>query len=234
MAVSMGEVSMEKEFERNVVERIGVMILSGGEGRRMGGLDKGWCLYENQPMIKQVLNALSQQCESVFGDNSAPIFISANRNLSDYLDLGHPVVVDRRSGFWGPLSGMESVMMRENALMELRVEDIPQVKRWITYPVDSPQVPQDYVAKMADVRGNKIGVWQAGGRSHFASLSLPSIVLPALTKYLDEGKRSIKDFLSLFSEHEILCEKTSGIVGHGQTFLNVNTQNDLLNFYKKS
>ncbi|MBE0507213.1 MAG: molybdenum cofactor guanylyltransferase [Marinospirillum sp.] len=74
------------------------VILAGGEGRRMGGQDKGWVDYQGQPLIQHVIQRLQPQLPD--------LLINANRNLTDYQTLGYPVVSDIEQGFHGPLMGI--------------------------------------------------------------------------------------------------------------------------------
>ena len=66
--------------------KIAGLILSGGEGRRMGGVDKGLQHFQNQPLVQHVIERLSPQVDA--------LWISANRNMSTYADFGHPVFSD--------------------------------------------------------------------------------------------------------------------------------------------
>ena len=52
------------------------VILAGGRGQRMGGIDKGLMALVGKPMVTYVLDALRPQV--------ATIVISANRNLDQY------------------------------------------------------------------------------------------------------------------------------------------------------
>lgn len=202
--------------------RIGIILLSGGEGKRMGGVDKGWCLYQQKPFVRQVLDALTEQYRELcrFGQFRRDIFISANRNLEDYLTLGYPVVSDKRQGFCGPLSGVESVMLAAKY-------NNPDIERWITYPVDSPEVPSDYLYQMASVEADSLGVWQANERYHFANLSLPGELLSDMTVYLNSGERSIKGWLAQFSDKTDYRQSRYEDNAGGETpFLNLNHQTD--------
>ena len=68
---------------KNSADLTGV-ILAGGEGRRMGGQDKGWITLRDKPLVEWVLERLQPQVETVI--------ISANRNLDRYRALSVTVV----------------------------------------------------------------------------------------------------------------------------------------------
>lgn len=104
------------------------VILAGGQGSRMGGVDKGLVEVGGRPLVAHVLAALSPQVDR--------ILISANRNLATYRALGHPVVTDADAGFQGPLAGMAA------ALMNVETEYA------VFVPCDGPRLPPTLVARL--------------------------------------------------------------------------------------
>ena len=62
------------------------IVLAGGQGRRMGGVDKGLVALGGRPMIAHVLERLAPQV--------GPILINANQNHDRYAAFGVPVVPD--------------------------------------------------------------------------------------------------------------------------------------------
>lgn len=179
---------------------IGIIVLAGGQGRRMGGQDKGWCLYGNHPCIELVLSQLAAQIaeikvlSTVDSQPDFQIFISANRHLNQYHALGFDVITDEREGFCGPLAGIESVIHFQQG-EALRILKKNRVQRWITCPVDSPDLPANYLKKMLNVNASQIAYAEQGGRKHFAHLSIPATQSASLSAYLDSGQRSIKHWL---------------------------------------
>ena len=107
---------------------ITALILAGGQGSRLGGVDKGWLPYAGHALIEHVLVAIAPQVGSVL--------ISANRNRERYQSLGVPVVPDLYEGQLGPLAGM---------LAGLTASDTPFV---LTLPCDTPEVCEDFVVRM--------------------------------------------------------------------------------------
>ena len=77
-------------------------ILAGGQGSRMGGVDKGWVDYEGTPLIEVVLQRLKPQVDT--------LIINANRNFERYDALGYPVAQDQTDGYQGPLAGVAALM----------------------------------------------------------------------------------------------------------------------------
>lgn len=78
------------------------IILAGGQGSRMGGIDKGWVEWQGVPLIQHVLQRLAPQVDDVI--------ISANRSLDQYQALGYPVVTDPLPDFSGPLAGIAAAL----------------------------------------------------------------------------------------------------------------------------
>ncbi len=98
------------------------VILAGGEGRRMGGIDKGLVELDGKPLIEHVIARLQPQVSS--------LIISANRNIEHYQKYGYPVITDQINN-QGPLGGILS------ALQQCKND-------WLlTMPCDSPYPPQD-------------------------------------------------------------------------------------------
>ncbi|MBN2865745.1 MAG: NTP transferase domain-containing protein [Thiotrichales bacterium] len=178
---------------------IGIIVLAGGQGRRMGGQDKGWCVYQNRSCVEQLLEQLQAQINALplsQASGGAPtfkIFISANRNLSKYHALGFDVITDEREDYCGPLAGIEAVVHYQATLENLK--GVQPIKRWITCPVDSPKLPQNYLNKMLSVTPQQLAYAQQQGRKHFAHLSIPAVQAESVSAYLHREQRSIKGWL---------------------------------------
>lgn len=86
------------------------VVLAGGRGSRMGGVDKGLQPFNDEPLALHVLRKLTPQCGAML--------ISANRSIEIYAQLGRPfqakVIVDELPqdvpDFPGPLAGIASAM----------------------------------------------------------------------------------------------------------------------------
>ena len=73
-------------------------VLAGGQGSRMGGVDKGLQLFQGQALALRAAQRLASQVHTVK--------LNANRHLPDYASWGYDVHADSLSGFAGPLAGM--------------------------------------------------------------------------------------------------------------------------------
>jgi len=113
------------------------LILAGGQGLRMGGVDKGLQLFKGKPLVQHAIERLQMQ----EGAPLSSLMIAANRNLSSYEAFGLPVWTDAdaafkhtqqepvASQFAGPLAGMLSGL--KHCTTDLM----------LTVPCDSPFFP---------------------------------------------------------------------------------------------
>ena len=107
------------------------LILAGGRGSRMGGVDKGLQNFRGLPLALQTLMRLQLQSTPL-----QEILINANRNLSAYESLGVPVWPDSIDGYAGPLAGFLTGLERcETPLL-------------LTVPCDSPLFPLDLLERL--------------------------------------------------------------------------------------
>jgi molybdopterin-guanine dinucleotide biosynthesis protein A len=80
--------------------KLGAVVLAGGQGSRMNGVDKGLQLLQGQSLVMHAVQRLQAQSLAV-----ASIAINANRHLNDYQALGFDVLPDAQADFAGPLAG---------------------------------------------------------------------------------------------------------------------------------
>lgn len=143
------------------------LVLAGGAGRRMGGVDKGWIDWRGRPLIAHTLDRLLPQVDTVM--------ISANRSLDRYRAFGHPVVTDARPDYPGPLAGIEA---------GLRAATTP----WVLYvPCDNPALPPGLATALvaAVERGAPAACWLAGGRWQPVHGLVPRAAVDGLSRQLD-------------------------------------------------
>jgi molybdopterin-guanine dinucleotide biosynthesis protein A len=110
-------------------EDITGLVLAGGRGSRMGGVDKGLQNHRGMPLALHALLRLQTQVGATM--------VSANRNLSAYEAMGAPVWPDSVEGYAGPLAGL---------LTGLEHAETPWL---VTVPCDTPDFPADIVERLA-------------------------------------------------------------------------------------
>lgn len=114
---------------RTADRRITGVLLAGGQGSRMGGVDKGLVELAGRPMAAHALERLAPQVDA--------LIINANQNLEAWKAFGYPVFGDDIGGFAGPLAGLHAALTRARH---------PLV---VTAPCDSPFLPHDLVERLA-------------------------------------------------------------------------------------
>jgi molybdopterin-guanine dinucleotide biosynthesis protein A len=105
------------------------LILAGGRGSRMGGVDKGLQLFQGTPLAQHAFTRLAPQVGLVM--------VNANRNLEVYRTMGMEVYRDEVPDFAGPLAGV---------LAGLSHCTTPYL---VTVPCDTPYFPRDLVERLA-------------------------------------------------------------------------------------
>jgi molybdopterin-guanine dinucleotide biosynthesis protein A len=107
------------------------LILAGGRGSRMGGVDKGLQTFNGMPLALHTLTRLQM------GGGVGQIMINANRNLAAYESFGASVWPDGLADYAGPLAGF---------LTGLERCETPFL---VTVPCDTPLLPLDLVPRLA-------------------------------------------------------------------------------------
>jgi len=179
------------------------LILAGGRGTRMGGVDKGLQMLRGRPLVAWSLERLAPQV--------GEILINANRNLARYARFGVRVVPDVVEGHVGPLAGLH------RGLMEASGE-------WVaTVPCDAPSFPEDLVARLSvalDAPGVDLAFVRTGTRSQPVFCLARTRLLPQLTAYIEEGGRKVEAWFATIRAAAV-------DFGAEADFSNVNSPDDL-------
>jgi molybdopterin-guanine dinucleotide biosynthesis protein A len=180
------------------------IVLAGGQGRRMGGVDKGLVTLGGKPMVAHVLDRILPQV--------AEVLINANQNADRYGALGYPVVADAVGGFAGPLAGLHAGMIRAmNALV-------------VTVPCDSPFLPADLVARLSaalDASHAQLAVARTFDQPHPVFCLVRRDVLPHLDAFLAGGGRKIDAWYATLHVVEVPFDDEA------DAFRNINTAGEL-------
>jgi molybdopterin-guanine dinucleotide biosynthesis protein A len=179
------------------------VLLAGGQGRRMGGQDKGLIEWQNTALGLITVNNLRQQGQTVV--------INANRNITKYQTWGE-VFSDENNDFMGPLSGMLAAF-----------HHYPNAE-WIGFvPCDCPFLPRDLVKRMTTNIPEKTQIIVAhdGQRIHPTIALLHRSVVPSLRDFLNNGDRKIQLF------YQQCQTKVQAFHDCPTAFNNLNTPEDL-------
>lgn len=188
----------------SVHEAITGLVLAGGMGRRMGGVDKGLVALDDRPMVEHVLQRLAPQVGT--------IIINANQNIERYAAFGYPVCRDGIDGFAGPLAGLHA------GLSNARTPCV------VTVPCDSPFLPLDLVARLAAGMAThdvQIAVAKTMAQPHPVFALVRQSVLPHLTQFLDGGGRKIDAWYATLAVVEVSFDDQV------DAFRNINTAAEL-------
>ena len=185
-------------------ESITGVILAGGQGRRMGGVDKGLVELGGRPLVAWVIERLAPQ--------SGALVINANQNVERYAAFGHPVVRDALGGFAGPLAGL-------HAALQTATTD------WVaTAPCDSPFLPLDLVARLAAgavARDASLAVARTFDQPHPVFALVRRDVHAHLTEFLQAGGRKIDAWYATLAVAEVSFDDEA------DAFRNINTAAEL-------
>ncbi len=183
------------------------VILAGGQGRRMGGVDKGLQLLDGRPLVAHVLERLAPQVDE--------IVINANQNLERYAAFGPRVVPDSVGSFAGPLAGLHA---------GLSTASCPLV---MTVPCDSPFLPGDLASRLVAALtkgGAELAVAKTFDQPHPVFVLVERSVLPGLTRFLESGGRKIDAWYARLRAVEVSFDDEA------EAFANINTPKELALF----
>jgi molybdopterin-guanine dinucleotide biosynthesis protein A len=165
------------------------LVLAGGRGQRMGGVDKGLQPFRGRPLAAHAIARLAPQVHE--------ILVSANRNVDAYAALAARALVDDASdaleSYPGPLAGI---------LAGLRAARTP----WLAVvPCDAPFLPLDLVARLARAAAGGTGAVvqrDHGGQGERDLRLEPVCCLLAtslsddLAGYLASGRRKVEGWVA--------------------------------------
>ena len=204
------------------------LVLAGGRGSRMGGVDKGLQLFRGRPLVETALQRLAMQA----GGPLQAVLINANRNADAYAAAGqrslglieHQVVADTLDDFAGPLAGFLVGLQHCHSAYLL------------TVPCDSPLFPLDLAARLlaalerenADIamvtapEQGRDGVVQPRSQPVFCLMR--ATLRDSLAQFLAQGGRKIDVWTAL---HRLVLVPFVSPSDDPQAFANANTLDEL-------
>ena len=192
------------------------VILTGGEGRRVSGKDKGLLVYKGISLIKRQIDWLLPQVASVL--------ISANRNIAHYQKLGYPVLLDQYNEinnlsreeieFNGPLYGIYEALRKCST-------------QWLfVQPVDLPNLPVELLETLLKnissepLESENCFYLKSNQREHYLSMLINKSVGDQLRKYLENNLRRVRDF------HLKIGSRSIDLNLNEKVFKNLNFENE--------
>jgi molybdenum cofactor guanylyltransferase len=203
------------------MSQITAVVLAGGRGSRMGGVDKGLQNFRGMPLVMHALMRLQMQ----EGGLIAASMVNANRNLSAYESMGVDVWPDASPDeFAGPLSGF---------LTGLEQCDTPYL---LTVPCDTPLFPLDLARRLlqkleqdnADIAVASAPETDHAGQTHTRPQPVfclaRSELMESLVDFMQKGGRKIDAWTA---QHRVVHVAFDGENDEKNAFANVNTLAEL-------
>lgn len=193
-------------------DQITGLLLAGGRGMRMDGVDKGLQVLRGDALALHVLRRLAPQ--------TGALLISANRNAPRYAELGAPfhatVIADTLPDFPGPLAGL---------LAGLRAA---RPGFMLSAPCDTPALPVDLAARLAgalDAEHADIATVMTSNAQHETSIHpvfalMRTTLADDLTAFLDAGERKVRAWYARHKTVEVAFADE-------RAFYNVNSLQEL-------
>lgn len=180
-----------------------VLILAGGAGRRMGGIDKGLLDWQGRPLIEHLLDRIQ--------DWPGQRLISCNRNREIYSQYA-TTVTDEYVGFQGPLAGIAAGLTASPS------------EQLLILPCDNPAPPSDCYSRLRsalELSDTSIAYAHDGQRGQYLYALLDRTCLSSLLAYLARGERSVYRW---YTEEEAIAVDFSD---NPEAFSNINHADDM-------
>ncbi len=188
-------------------DKVTGLILAGGQGRRMGNVDKGLELFRGKRLVDHVYERLAPQVGGVI--------ISANQNHDAYKTFGVRVVSDAIGNFAGPLAGLHA---------GLSVSRRPYLA---SVPCDSPFLPDNLVERLMarlEESGAELAVARTGKQPHPVFCLARRSVLEHLANCRKGGGRKVDAWYTSLNVVEVAFDDQV------EAFCNINTREELTTF----
>ena len=184
-----------------------VVILAGGQSKRMQVQNKATVLFEGKPLITHVIDRMKTQAKHTV--------INTHRNQKDFEIFNLPLIDDILDIQEGPLLGILT------SLQAIKTD-------WIQFvPCDTPNLPSDLIAiLMKEVEAEKtlVAVPETSDGFQSTCLLCHSSALNNLQIFFNQGGRKIEDWIRQLAFSIVQFNDKS-------QFLNVNTQEELKKAY---
>lgn len=185
-------------------DQITGLVLAGGQGSRLGGIDKGLQDWNGEPLARRAAGRLAPQVSQVM--------LSANRHLDRYRAWGLPVWPDppELAGYQGPLAGV---------LAGIRHCPTPWM---VVVPCDCPHFPLDLVARLAQALqpDTEIAMARTAAGPEPAFCLVRREVEASLARQLQAGVRKVERWASTLRCVGVTFDEAAA-------FFNINTPDDL-------
>ncbi len=181
------------------------LILAGGHATRMSGRNKAEIELGGQTLLARTIARARPQV--------GRLLLSANRDPAIFGRYGLPVLHDTIGDHWGPLAGIL-------AGLDHLATTWPQIKWMASFPTDSPFLPTDLVARLAETTaGHDLAMATGHGRPEPVFSLWPVHLAGELRTALSTGLRKVEDFARSY--------RLALVDWPAEAFFNVNSPEDL-------
>ncbi len=181
-------------------ERIVAVVLAGGAGLRMGGVDKALLDLNGRPILSHILDALAP----------LTVALNANGDPARWASFGLPVLPDGRFAGQGPLAGV---------LAALDWAATRGAGAVLTVPGDTPLIPPNLAVALAPAPACAA----SRGHAHHLVALWPVACRQALLSLLEGTEsRRVSRFCAAIGMRVV-----DFATGTWDPFMNVNTPDDL-------
>jgi molybdopterin-guanine dinucleotide biosynthesis protein A len=179
------------------------VVLAGGKSRRFGS-PKGLVDYNKRPLISHVISNMTEQTQAPVRINTSP--------ASPYAKFGETIIEPPEYQDLGPVVGILS------SLIWARQAGYDRVA---TVPLDTPLLPSSLLSKLKTCAAPTFAA--TPDRLHYIIGLWPVVLINELRKFLNDGRRSAKDWVEACTATPCLFEVSADDL----SFINVNTPEDL-------
>jgi len=193
----------------NLENEIAVLIMIGGQSRRMGGGIKSFIELDGKSIFDRIITIIKPQIKK--------IIISCNTEEPKLKKYQFPIIKDLKEGYLGPLAGIHSGMqwLKKNE---------PEVKWLITIPGDTPFIPMDLIFRFKDKMSSdlKIIIAKSQNKTHPVIGAWNTCLFENLEEKLNKGIRKIMSWAEL---HPL--DFVNYTIKKYDPFFNINTKEDI-------
>ncbi len=183
---------------------LSVVILAGGQGKRMGARQKALLPYQGKPLLSWVIQGLAEK--------QLPVLLNVNSQDSAYQSYDLPQFSDQYQGFLGPLAGMQAAW--DNVASD-----------WIVFvPCDNPSLPNHLIERLLQsyfIHPAPLVAVHDGKRVQPLYLLMHRSMKPALERALEQSHLSVSRWIQ--ENSHVLADFSD----QPQFFQNINTINTL-------
>jgi molybdopterin-guanine dinucleotide biosynthesis protein A len=184
--------------------KLGVVVLAGGEGRRIGG-NKPGRLLAGRTLLDHILAKVESW--------QLPAALSVRGAIGERMEVGLPLLPDEEGS--GPIAGVASA---------LRFAVRKGLDAVLTLPCDTPLAPLDLPERLAAVLGGRVraAAAESGGRLHPSCCCWATGAAAEMLAYLGTSRRSLSGFAERLNVRSVEWP-----IEPFDPFLNINSEEDL-------